>query len=130
MTWLVACYIAGMLLRRRSHPLFSSASKLLWPAVALGILAVALQRRSRAPAPLPRLPVRRKPRAPSSSRLRRLSAPPAEVELPGTFWDARVEEDNPAELPDHSSPLVSQASQSAAGVAPGAFYDAAVPLRW
>lgn len=116
---------------RRSHPLFRSANKLLWPALALGILAVALGRRSRAPAPMPRLPVRRKPRPPSSSRLRRLSAPPTEELVPpGSFWDARVQEDDPAELPAPSSPLVSEASKAAAGVEPGAFYDAAVRLRW
>jgi hypothetical protein len=85
---------------------------------------------------MPRLPVRRKPalsspgRLPSSSRLRRLSAPPPEVALPGSFWDALEGEDDPAEIPGHSSPFVSEASQSAAGIGPGAFYDARVPLRW
>jgi hypothetical protein len=123
----------GMLLRRRSHRFFTASSKLLWPAVALGILALALQRRSHAAPPLPRLPVRRKPPSPSSSRLRRLSAPPADVELPGAFWDASgpesAQENDPAEIPG-SSPLVSQASQAAANVGPGAFYHANSPLRW
>lgn len=119
-----------MLHRRRSNPLFSPASKLLWPALALGILAITLRRRSRVPAPMPRLPVRRKP--PSSSRLRRLNAPPPEVDPPGSFWDARDAraEDDPAEIPVPSSPLVSEASRAAAGVEPGAFCDAALPLRW
>lgn len=119
-----------MLHRRKSHSLFSSASKLIWPVLVLGILAMALGRSSGAPAPMPRLPVRRKPVAPSSSRLRRLSAPAPDVDPPGSFWDARVDEDDPAEIPVPSSPLVSEASRAAAGVAPGAFYDAALPLRW
>jgi hypothetical protein len=122
--------LLAMLLRRTSQPFLVSARKLLWPALALGLIALAATRRSRATAPLPRLPVRRRPKAPpSSSRLRRLSAPPVEVEPPDTFWDARVEDD-PAEIPDRSSPLVSEASQLAAGVGAGAYYDASLPLRW
>lgn len=120
-----------MFRRSSSHQFYSAARKLILPAAALGILAVALGRRSRAPAPMPRLPVRRKPKAPNSSRLRRLgSTAPAELAPPEMFWDAAAEEDDPAEIPAPSSPLVSQASQSAAGVSPGAFHDATVPLRW
>jgi hypothetical protein len=124
-----------MLLRRTSSSLLA-ASKLVLPAVALGIAAIIVGRRVRAEAAaprMPRLPVRRKVASPSSSRLRRLSAPAPAVAPPGAFWDAMTEDedgDDPAEIPDHASALVSEASLSAAGIAPGAFHDSIVQLRW
>jgi hypothetical protein len=58
-----------------------------WPALTFG--AVALWRGlTRSEPPMPRLPVRRSPVAPRSSRLRRLKGPAPEVVLPTGFWDA------------------------------------------
>jgi len=85
---------------------------------------------------MPRLPVRRKPPTPRgatpscASRLRRLQAPAPEVALPLSFWDAPVDEDDPAEVPTAGLSFVSEASQSAAVLDPGELEESGAVLRW
>jgi hypothetical protein len=106
------------------------------PAVAASIAAAAWVRRSRAESSLPRLPVRRKPpavRAASNntrSRHRQLQAPASEVVLPLSFWDAEVDEDDPAEIPSAGLSCVSEASQSAALLDPSEREETGSVLQW
>jgi hypothetical protein len=108
--------------------------------VALAIGAFGLRRRFAALPPMPRLPVRQKPTAPSAvahASLEHSSTPAADVVVPEWFWDTSElgefdedEHDDPAEIPHSGLPLVSEASQSAALLDPAEREPSSVLLRW
>jgi hypothetical protein len=52
------------------------------------------------------------------------------VALPLSFWDAPVDEDDPAEVPTAGLSFVSEASQSAAVLDPGELEESGAVLRW
>jgi hypothetical protein len=52
------------------------------------------------------------------------------VVLPVSFWDAEVDEDDPAEVPAEGLSLVSEASQSAALLDPDELEERGFVLRW
>jgi hypothetical protein len=111
-------------------------TRLVLPALAATVAAAAWRRHRRAEPPMPRLPVRRNPVTPRaasaarSHRSRRLQAPAPEVVLPVSFWDAEVDEDDPAEVPSRGLSFVSEASQSAALLDPGELEESGFELRW
>jgi len=84
---------------------------------------------------LPRLPVRRQPIASQASvsradRSRRLQAPAREVVLPVEFWDAEVDDDDPAEVPSEGLSFVSEASRLAAVLDPAEREETGFVLHW
>jgi hypothetical protein len=121
-------------LPRRRSPGFSW-TRIVLPALAVSLAAAAWLRRADASQPMPRLPVRRAPPTPRGAntsrahRLRRLQPAP-EVALPLSFWDAELDEDDPAEIPTAGLSFVSEASQSAALLDPGELEESGVVLYW
>ena len=112
-----------------------SWKRIVLPALAVSIAAAVWARRSRSERPLPRLPVRRQPIASQASvsradRSRRLQAPAREVVLPVEFWDAEVDDDDPAEVPSEGLSFVSEASRLAAVLDPAEREETGFVLHW